>query len=448
MPSPEEILAAGRLVARKAAPYFRSMLLSFVVRPAPGLGTVACTKRGHFLYDPEFVSRVSAAQMGGLWIHETMHRLLRHFDREHGRDPRMLNMAGDLAINPSILDMGLELPPGGLFPEALGFPRGLTMDEYYELLRAEVQQAASSCCEGDDGEGDCAGTDGAGSGDAEGEDGDEKDGEAKKGAGGHPKAPSKPHAAGGWCGSCAGHEVDGEPDDSDAEGRSDAELARIGRQVAEAIREASKARGTVPAGWDRWAAAALEPPKIPWRQKLARATRSACAWTVGAVDHRYDAPGRRQAGLGYGLGKPIMPRLRRPVPRVSVAVDTSGSMGPKELHEALTEVRGVLEAVGAEVDFCSCDAEVHGLGKVRSMDEVAKLVKGGGGTDFRPAFEALVKRTTRPDVLVFVTDGCGPAPTTPPPGVRVIWVLMGPYRQTPATWGEVVEVDDTPKARS
>jgi predicted metal-dependent peptidase len=434
-----QVLVTGRIIAKRAAPYFRQMLHSFETRPAPGLGTVGVTKRGIALYDPAWVETLTPAQMGGLWLHECLHRVLKHMERQGTRDPKMYNRAGDLAINPSVIDMGLELPDGdnaGLFPEKFGWKRGLTADEYYDLLRKLAQEQAAKGSQKCDGGGD--GSEASGDGDGGGEDADHDN----PGGG----SPDKPHAGGGWCGSCAGRPVPGEPEDQGGgkgDGRSDAELDRINRQTAEAIQEhASKGRGNMPASLKRWAEGFLQPPKIPWRAKLARLVRSACAWRPGAVDHRWDGPGRRQAGLGYGPGRPVMPRLRAPVPRVAIAVDTSGSMGTQEIIDALRESRGVLTAVGAEVDFVSCDAQVHGLGKVTRIEDVAKLLKGGGGTDFNPVFEALEKRRPRPEVLIFLTDGCGPAPELPPSWCKTIWVLVGPYKQRPVAWGEAIEVDN------
>jgi predicted metal-dependent peptidase len=132
----------------------------------------------------------------------------------------------------------------------------------------------------------------------------------------------------------------------------------------------------------------------------------------------------------------------RPVPRVIVAVDTSGSMTEKDLSTALRETRGVMKAVGASVEFCACDAQVHTLKKVDKWEELPSLLKGGGGTDFVPVFNAVDKLNPRPEVLVFVTDGCGPAPVTPPPGLKVIWLLVGNYRHKPVPWGEYIEVED------
>lgn len=400
MASAAEILAAGRLIARRKVPYFRALLLSFESRPAPGLGTVGCTKRGILMYDPEFVARLTPEQMAGLWVHECCHRMQKHQERCGARDKKTFNMAGDLTINPMVLDMGLELPDGedaGLFPDKYGFDRGLTADEYYDRLKKLPP---------DDGGG---------------------------------QGPQKPKGGGGWCGSCAGNPLPDEPGDD--EGRGDAELDRLNRQTAEAIREhASKSRGTMPAELARWADDILKPAKIPWSVKLARAVRSACGWRAGAVQHRWDGPGRRQAGVGYGPGKPVLPRLRQPTPSVAIVLDTSGSMGQRELSTALREANGALKAIGAEVDFLSCDARVHGLGKIKRIEEAAALTKGGGGTDFRPAFEALEKRRPRPEVVIFATDGFGPAPETQPNGMKTIWLLIGGDKP-PCEWGEAIVVD-------
>lgn len=443
--NPQEVLAAGRLIARNAAPYFRAKLLSFVTRAAPGLGTVACTKRGIFLYDPEAISGWSAEQMAGAWVHEVMHSILKHHDRGFGKNPELLNMAQDLAINPAVLDMGLQLPEGGLFPEKFGWQRGLTSEEYYDLLlnmasAASAKQAGAAGKGGSDQQGGSGGDDdgdedqdGDGGGDAE----NSKPGDPGSGKGrGSSHGPSKPHAGGGWCGSCAARPLPNEPADDDPDARSEAEIERVNRQTAENIRSASsKDRGTMPAGLLKWAEAELEPPTIPWQAKLSRATRNAATWAAGAVDHRYDQPGRRQAGIGYGPGRPVLPRLRRPIPRVAIAIDTSGSMGPAETFAAVQEVQGVLRAVNADVTFCACDAAVHALAPIRQLSDLATLLKGGGGTDFCPVFEALDKARPRPEVVIFMTDGYGPAPEHPPVGMRVIWVLVGRPARVPFVAG-------------
>lgn len=402
-----EVLTSGRLLAKTKAPYFRSLLLSYVLREAPGLGTVGVTKTRLFLWDPAFVEALTPEQMAGVWMHECLHSLNRHGHRCGARDPELFNKAADLAINPTVRETGLQLPTGdkaGIFPAQFGFPEGLTADEYYEKLLALPPPPPMP---------------GGGKGDA-------------------------PHAAGGYCGSCAGRPLPNEPGEDDAEGRSEGEMERTIREVAEEIqaRVKSSGIGSVPSHLRRWADEALKPPKIPWRQRLAVLARRAIAWRPGAVDHRYDGPSRRQAGIGYGIGRPVLPRLRSPVPRVAIVVDTSGSMGTKEIIDCLTEAQGVVEAVGAQVEFCACDAYVHELRPVANVRDMAKLLKGGGGTDFRPAFAALEAKKPRPEIIVFATDGYGPAPEFPPHGIKTIWLLVGGNENAPAAWGDTIVVKD------
>jgi predicted metal-dependent peptidase len=225
--------------------------------------------------------------------------------------------------------------------------------------------------------------------------------------------------------------------DSQEDTESEAEMARARREVAESVRQhAQQGRGKVPAGLARWAEVELAPPVIPWQRRLARVVRTAVAWRPGAVDLRYTTPSRRQAGLGFGAGRAVLPAYQRPVPKVGIGLDTSGSMGTAELAASLAEVQGVLKAVGAEVSFCSCDSKVHegAKGSVRTVKEARKLVKGGGGTSFLPIFETLAK--DRCEVIIICTDGCGPAPAQAPRGMRVIWVLMGPFARKPCAWGD------------
>ncbi len=438
--SPHEILAAGRLLARQKAPYFRSMLLAIACVETPGIDTIAVSAEAVMVWDPAFVARVTPAQMAGLWVHEVMHLVLRHAERRArtGRDPRKSNMAGDLAINPSILAMGLELPTGddtGLFPEAFGFPSGLTADEYYALL--EQAQPPKP------GKGEQPQSGGAPQPAPRLRPQQAQQGDQPQPGDSGPTQP-KGGPARGHCGSCAGHAHGAEAPAGDPRGRSPQEMARLDRAVAEAVQQAAqRSRGTVPANLARWAEEALRPARVPWQQKLARLTRNAVAWRAGAVDHRYDAPGRRQAGLGYGAGRPIMPRLRQPVPEVLMIVDTSGSMGPADLGDAMREARGVLQATGANLTMATCDTDVHGLQKVRRIEDALRMLRGGGGTDMRPAFEAAMRQRVRPEVIICATDGLvgDGVPTHAPPGVRVVWLLVGPHRRTPATWGEVVEVE-------
>lgn len=458
---PKELFSGGRLVARNKAKYMKAMLLLFSVLDTPGLGTIGVTEESVLLVDWEWIAAIgklanndekAALQIGGLLVHEAFHVLLQHGKRSRmaRRNPRISNMGDDMSFNNAILDMGLLLPDGenaGLFPEEWGFPRGLTSDAYYDLLMKAQPPPQKGKGKGQpdpngdagEGEGEPSDDDSDGNGGSE-----QKPGKGQPSSGkgkGAPTPPKKPKTGGGWCGSCAGHSFPNEPKETKgARGKTDVE--RAVRAVAQAVREeaASPGKGTVPAFLARWAEEMLAPAEVPWEQELAAQTRNAMAWRPNAVDHKYDAPSRRQAGIGYGPGRPMLPRFRMPVPNVTVIVDTSGSMGAKELGAACRETAGILKAVGANVTFVTCDAQVHGITKVQNVKQAIAALAGGGGTDMRPALEAVAKLKPRPEVVVCITDLQIGDVGEQIPGVKMVWLGVGPYQGPDPLWGKTIRV--------
>jgi predicted metal-dependent peptidase len=116
------------------------------------------------------------------------------------------------------------------------------------------------------------------------------------------------------------------------------------------IVEYAKSQGTVPDEIVRWAKQKLK-PQVDWRRELRAAVQGALAWTMGLEDYTYTRPNRRQSALP----QVVLPSLRKPLPRVAVVVDTSGSMGEGELAQALAEIGAVLRQV-REVTVLSVDA--------------------------------------------------------------------------------------------
>ena len=116
--------------------------------------------------------------------------------------------------------------------------------------------------------------------------------------------------------------------------------------------------------------------------------------------------------------------------------------------------RGLIDQsvdLGGEVLFGCCDANVHGIQKVSDAKQACAQLKGGGGTNFCPVFEELeaMGRTQRPHLIIFLTDGDGPAPDRAPNGMHVIWVIVGQHGRIPYTrggqeigWGEQIVVKE------
>jgi predicted metal-dependent peptidase len=395
----DDKLSAAFLHARKSRPYFATGFALLVRRIGefPD-GTMAVTRGGILLVDPRFVELCEVPQLGEVLTHELLHILRDHAgrsDQVSSVDRRRWNVAADCEINPNL--WRTLLPGAPCMPEKYGLPNGLLAEEYYEKLPT-VEITGSVC----------AGACGSGSG---------------------------------------GEKVDGEPNEEDSAARSPSDLRRARQEVAAATVEHSRRRpGSVPGSLLRWAEAVLSPPKVRWQDRLRKLVRVGVATARGKVDYTFVRPNRRTSCLvaaarSLGGAAVVLPALCGREPQIAVAVDTSGSMLEGDLRDAMSEVSGVLRASGTPAVFLACDSDLAGPPKqVRSAAEACRLLRGGGGTDFRPVFAEVERMRRRPDLLVFCTDGCGPAPESPPAGTSVVWVLVGADAKVPAPWGEHVFV--------
>jgi hypothetical protein len=382
-------------------------------------------------------------------------------------------------INDDLEDR-IALPARHLLPKLFGFDNGKLAEEYYTLLQQKAQQqqqkqqsksdqGEEESEDSDDGEGEDSDDEGeedgsGGNGDGEQEQSSDSSGSGKSdsdsgsGSGEGSGEIDKPAAGAGWCGSGAGRPVPGEPEETDKANRPQTEVEQIQRDTAAEVKEyaAKNGRGSVPGGMLVWADSILKPPKIRWQDKLRRSVRSAVAFRSGMQDYTYSRMSRRQPALNafmarIGKRSPIVPAMHAPVINAAIGIDTSGSMGSDQLVRAASESQAVLRHIGTPCTFIACDAKVHGtIAKVANVKQLCARLHGGGGTDFVPLFEAVEKLHPRPDILIFITDGYGPAPAVAPKGVHTIFVLVGPYRRKPTscetceeiTWGEFVEVNE------
>ena len=446
--SPRDKLAAGMIRVvdpgkRKdgnsigIAPYFGVLLRGLirrefspeqaVIMEALGMSpTLAVSRDGVLWWSAKYVTRITSDELAGVLVHEAMHLALKHADRatalgikpepsnEMFSKARRWNHAGDLAINCDVRKF-CALPKDGLFPEKFGFPEGLSAEMYYKLLEEwEKKQPQQP-----QGGGQGAGQPGQG------------------------KGKANPGVTSGHCGGCAQHPVPGEPDPTGktGEGRSEAELERMRRATAEAVKDyASKGRGTVPASLERWADEMLKPAKIPWRQKLARVIRGAVAYRSGSADLTWGKVSRRQAGVGFGVGRPVVPALHAPQPEVACVIDTSGSMSDELLTDSLSEIQGVLKAVGSNITLCICDARVHGIKQIANINEARSMMAGGGGTAMAPALEAVSALKNKVTVCVVVTDGYIDQPDEPK--FHVVWCIVGGNKDFTMPYGDVVFVEE------
>ena len=396
-----ESLRAARFLLLRERPYMAVAAFALIPVEVPGLGKRALGDIGvdrfwRLYYDPEGIGRWSTEQLVGVLYHELWHLLNAHAERLRAWPAHIANLGGDLAINSIVQREGLCLPEDGVLPEQFGFPPNLTAEEYCERLQ---QQADSLPAESGGGllvahHGSCA----------------------------HGRTEA-------W-------ELPAEGSSVSAVSEAYAELIR--RETALQIVEYAKSQGTVPDEIVRWAKQKLK-PQVDWRRELRAAVQGALAWTMGLEDYSYTRPNRRQSALP----QVVLPSLRKPLPRVAVVVDTSGSMGEGELAQALAEIGAVLRQV-REVTVLSVDAAVHEVRRVFRAEQV-QLV-GGGGTDMGVGIAAAQRLRPPPQVLVVVTDGYTDWPQNPPRGMRVVVALTTEEKDAPA-WARAVRCIPTSETK-
>lgn len=404
------MLSAARLYACRKAPYFGAAIRKLAPVASTQVGLkLAVTESGVLSYNEAWVQAQRIPYLATVLLGETLHLLFRHAPRCRAlgitpgtEQAQLFEKAADMSVNAQLKEGGWDIGEGVL-PDHEQFAPGLPAEAYYQLLLAKHKPNPQ---QGGGGQG------GTGSAPMNGDNG----------------------------GAAGGHAPEQLPL------RDDREWEQAAQDSARAIQAGGKGIGTMPAGWSRWAGDKLAPPVVRWQDKLSRVIRGVVARQMGHGHKTYTKRSRLQEGIGYGPGKPLLPGDFAQKPQVAVAIDTSGSMSDEVLGQAMGEVNAVCKAAGAPVLFCACDAEVHAGGLVRNWKDVKKNLKGGGGTDFVPAFEYLLdqkhKGVTRPTLLVFVTDGYGRAPETKPRNVDVVWLITeGGVK--PCDWGDAVMLKDT-----
>ena len=202
-----------------------------------------------------------------------------------------------------------------------------------------------------------------------------------------------------------------------------------GTAIAAAM-AAAKAQGKLPAALERMFSEILD-PVAPWQDLI----RAFFARKVGSGSYDWRKPDRRliqrdiyapqRAGNGCG--------------DVVVAVDTSGSIGQRELDVFFAEMRGILEDVRPNRLFLVwCDAKVHHVDELDQSSDLAGLKPhGGGGTNFIPVFDWVEAQDLKPDALVYLTDGYGAFPNAAPT-YPVVWGAIADGVNYP--FGDVVDI--------
>lgn len=378
--SDAEFFSAARLRAARLQPYLASAVFSLIPVPSPGYGTFGVDRWWRVYVDMAVAREWGVEATAAVLLHEAHHVIRDH----HGRADRLKlqssqrvrwNVAGDLAINDDLLEDGLALPDPVL-PQQFGFAVGEIEERYFRMLGPEDPGERDSC--------------GSGSG------GDPIEGE-----------------------------IDDEPTESGADGLDGVDQEAIRRTVAHDVDQSIRKGEPVSPGLARWAQDLLK-PQVRWqsvlRSTLGRSVRQHTSrtrrdWT--RADRRADS-------------HPDFPRpgVRSERPEIAVVVDTSSSMSKQLLDVAITEINSLLRRAGiTELTVVVCDTTAVRPQRVRRLADLT--LRGGGATDLRVGISAAARCRPTPSLIVVLTDGLTPWPSSAPGRTQLIAVVIGIHAGLP-----------------
>ena len=360
----------------------------------------ACTNGRDELYGREFVESLNDAELRFLVLHECYHKLYKHLTTwRHLYDEcaPLANIACDFVINLKISDDnkdGFAVMPskngkavGAIDPKY----RGMDSAQVYNLLKQEHGGSSG---------GDNSSGEGSGTGIGEGEGLDSHD----------------------WEG---------------AQEMSVEEQKALERDIDEAIRQGALIAGKLGTGGDR-AFDDLLKTKIDWREALREFISTTCAGNDYSTWRR---PNRRFVSAGYYMPSGVSEQVGELV----IAIDTSGSIGGRELAQFLGEVKGICDQVHPScVRLLYWDTEVAADEKYvgAEVENITQSTKpaGGGGTTVECVPEYMTEHSIKPQAVVVLTDGYlgGSWGTWTVP---VLWCIQG-NKNAVADCGKTIHIED------
>jgi len=414
-PSQKYEMEVARVGFMNACPFFAYYFYSEMTEhPTLDIPTAATDGRRVF-YNPEYMAGLKPPERVFVLAHEVYHTVqqhparMKHYTTEdnlrgHPWSQQLFNVCADWVINADLIknDIGVCNPAWLFDPNISGDE--LVEDVYEKWIKQNPPPKGG-------GSGSARGSGAGANASTTGNNNNPTYGQSRgKGAG---KPDPKAQANGGSFDQVLPPEVD------PVTGKEDIPDEAEFREAVARAATAAKAMGKLPDSFKRMVDEILE-PQISWREHI----RMLVTGRIGARHETWDRPNRRRLVLNPMV---IMPGRRGFGARdVAVAIDTSGSIGEKELSAFFAEVGGVLADVRPKRIFLIwCDAAVNRVDECSSLDELAHIraqgAPGGGGTSFIPPFEWLAEHDVSPETLIYLTDGYGAFPDEP--RYPVIWAM-------------------------
>lgn len=187
-----------------------------------------------------------------------------------------------------------------------------------------------------------------------------------------------------------------------AESLSDDEVKETIKQLDQALRQGEIIRSKMQGNKNRAVNEILE-PKVNWREQLRDFVNATCR---NKDKTSWKRPHKRF--IGHDIYMPSM--IGETIGKIVVGIDTSGSIGDKELSEFLTEVVAICDDVSpSSIELLYWDTHVAGhetynQGDYHGLVQSTKPA-GGGGTTVGCVNQYIKDKRIEPEAIIILTDG-------------------------------------------
>ena len=356
-------------------PFFGSLALRLKLVEDTTCKT-AWTDGKHMGYDPAYIESLTLNQCKGLIAHEVMHNALAHHLRKGAREHSKWNLAADYAIDPLLVDDGMDVPDATIDPA--------WKDKSAEDIYNQIPDQKG------DGNGN-----------------------------GQPQ---------GGCGEVRQATNDDGSQLTQSQIQQQEQQAKVA-VIQAAQQEKSLKAGKLSAGVQRLVDEILE-PKVDWKTILRIFVDQSAR-----NDYNFTQPNRRYLQSGF-----ILPSLKsEELKPVVIAIDTSGSISKDDVNQFAAEISEILQEHQTSCTVIYCDTHITNVEEFSSDDLPLQLnPKGGGGTSFKPPFKFVEEQKLDPSCLIYLTDLCS-SQFPEEPDYPVLWAQTGNYSKD-IPFGEVISL--------
>lgn len=228
-----------------------------------------------------------------------------------------------------------------------------------------------------------------------------------------------------------------EHDDSGLAEATPEEIKEISDKISEAIQQGAMLAGKFGVKVPRTISELMQ-PKVDWREALREFVSSIAR---GREDYTW-----RRLNVRRMVDDIYMPSIQsETIGEIVVAIDTSGSIGQRQIAEFAAELASICELTTPDaVRVLWWDTVVHGEQVFYdNYDNLVSLLKpqGGGGTKVSCVSEYMINENLKPDCLIVFTDGYVEADITWNTTSPTLWMVTHKHSGFTPPSGQVVDFE-------